>query len=271
MRWRRPTRRRLLFRVLHGWFAALLLLACSVQANPLDNGAVATAHPGQRSRPPDPEAGGNAFDATVAVSAALAVVEPYGSGSAVVASFCCARPPNRPVTYFSTPASGARAAGHVSARRAVPARTVAERPAGGGDSRHASGTGRARRTTWSPATRGDPGAGHRPGPRRLRGGCGVPPARQLAPGLRDDPESARLFLDEAIFRPKVICCASRNWRKPWSDSPATAVTASIAANWHRSWSRAYVRPAASGRWRTWPTTAPWSASPCVSPWPMAAS
>ena len=45
MRWRRPTRRRLLFRVLHGWFAALLLLACSVQANPLDNGAVATAHP----------------------------------------------------------------------------------------------------------------------------------------------------------------------------------------------------------------------------------
>lgn len=196
---------RLTVRYLHHSFKAclapaLLLLSLLAQAQP-GQGAVATAHPLASQVGRDIlHAGGNAFDATVAVSAALAVVEPYGSGLGG-GGFYLLREAGTPVRHV-----------FLDARERAPAAATADMYLRDGEAVRALSLD----GPLAAAIPGIPAALAELAEKRGR----LPLARSLAPAialardgfevdavyrqragwrraaLRDDPESARLFLDQ---------------------------------------------------------------------------
>ncbi|MCY1200185.1 Glutathione hydrolase proenzyme [compost metagenome] len=93
--------------------ATLLLLAGAVQAAQPGRAAVATPHPSATVAGLETLAqGGNAFDAAVAISAALAVAEPYGSGLGGGGFFLLRRAGEKPVYRFLDARERAPAAAH---------------------------------------------------------------------------------------------------------------------------------------------------------------
>ena len=88
--------------------------------------------------------------------------------------------------------------------------------------------------------------------------------------LRDDP-SARLFLDEGDLPAEGHLLRQPELAQTLERLASNGRDGFYRGELAQKLVRAYVRPAASGRWTTWPTTAPWSASPAVRPgrWPRA--
>lgn len=206
---RRPprTRRRPGPLATHGFTLLLLLLAGLALAREPGRDAVATAHPLATDAGLEIlAAGGNAFDAAVAISAALAVVEPYGSGLGG-GGFYLLRETGEPVRYR-----------FLDARERAP---LAIRDA---DFR-AQGQRRPERSLNGPLAAGIPGLPAALVHLAARHGR-LPLATSLAPAidlartgfpvdavyrqragwrlaaLRDDPESARLFLVNGALPPE---------------------------------------------------------------------
>ncbi|MBS7725647.1 gamma-glutamyltransferase [Pseudomonas lalucatii] len=147
--------------------------------------AIASAHPAATVAGQETLArGGNAFDAAVAIAAALAVVEPYGSGLGGGGFFLLREAGERPTYRFLDARERAPLAAHPDLYR----RDGEVQPA-------LSSTARWRRRfpacrppwwNWRSASAAcrcaTPGPGHSPGPRRRGDRPGLPRARWLAPG-----------------------------------------------------------------------------------------
>ncbi|WP_439860145.1 gamma-glutamyltransferase [Pseudomonas sp. MBLB4136] len=189
-----------------GWRALtggllLLLALCAQAAEQPGRAAIASAHPAATVAGQETLAlGGNAFDAAVAISAALAVVEPYSSGLGGGGFFLLREAGEQPNYRFLDARERAPLAAHADLYRrdgeVQPALSLNGPLAAAIPGLPAALVELAQRFGRLPL--GDSLA---PAIRLARDGVGVDrvyrerAAWRLA-ALRDDPESARIFLDE---------------------------------------------------------------------------
>jgi gamma-glutamyltranspeptidase/glutathione hydrolase len=162
----------------------LTITACSGRQEP-PAAAIASAHPlATRAGIDILAAGGNAFDAAVAVSAALAVVEPYSSGLGGGGFWLL----HRGDDGFEVVVDGRERAPLAATRDmfldddgdVVPDLSLTGALAAGIPGEVAALV--YRRGLWTPATQPHPGAGDSPGPRGIRGGRALPSPGRISAG-----------------------------------------------------------------------------------------
>ena len=215
--------------------------------------------------------GGNAFDAAVAVAAALAVVEPYllRPGRRRILSAAsrvrwirgddrCARHRTRP---------GAAAIMYFDADGKPDGQGVDGRHESGRHSWHAGRAGVARATLWTLPLR----LRSHPAIRLAQDGFPTDARYAFVVGMREgvlqaDPKIAGVFLDHGDAPGARLHRAPAGVGANAGGYCATAgATGFIAGDLARRWLRPYRREAASGNWKICSATRSWSARRTVSP------
>ncbi len=257
-----PTRRLCLIIVALAW----ALPAAAKPGRAVAEAGIATAHPlATQAGEEVMAAGGNAFDAAVAISAALAVVEPFASGLGGGAFWLLHEAKGGKQTFVDArevaPGAATRDMYLDEHGEAAP-RRHAQRPPRCRDPGPARRAGAPGEALWSPAAEEVARARDPLSPRRA---WRSPGAWNSASGSAPPPRVTRprwRHFTCPVARPswRATACATRIWRTRCGRLQRMAGTASTADVSRSCWWMACAPPAESGRWRTWPGTKSSSAS-----------